>query len=241
MVTTKGVFTNVTERQSKATGNKYWLLELDNNAKKKFCVLDEKIMTPLEKGMTLNISHEAGGNIATEITSVVPVESVEDTPKETKVKKEGKAKPVPDATNKQINYFSILSALKGDVDKKGGLNYISWANAWGELKKMYPSSFYEVHEDAATGMPYFSDKTGAFVKVTVRVNPTPSHFSEGYSHTVHLPVMDYNNKAVKLDALDTFAINKAIQRALTKAIAMHGFGLYLYQGEDLPKDDNGQK
>jgi hypothetical protein len=32
-------------------------------------------------------------------------------------------------------------------------------------------------------------------------------------------------------------VNKAIQRSLTKAVARHGLGLYIYAGEDLPEDE----
>jgi hypothetical protein len=35
-------------------------------------------------------------------------------------------------------------------------------------------------------------------------------------------------------AADTFDINKTIQRCFAKACAMHGLGLYVYRGEDLP-------
>ena len=47
--------------------------------------------------------------------------------------------------------------------------------------------------------------------------------------------MDHKNKAIlSPDAMD---INKAIMRCLAKAISMHGLGLYIYAGEDLPEID----
>jgi hypothetical protein len=49
-----------------------------------------------------------------------------------------------------------------------------------------------------------------------------------------LPVMDYKNKAIANP--DAFAVNTAMQRCLAKAIALHGIGLYIYAGEDVPKD-----
>ena len=54
-------------------------------------------------------------------------------------------------------------------------------------------------------------------------------------HTTYLPVMDYANKSIKIESINTFDINKSIQRALAKAIAMHGMGLYVFRGEDIPE------
>ncbi len=48
-----------------------------------------------------------------------------------------------------------------------------------------------------------------------------------------LPVMDHRNKAIQDP--DAFAVNTAIMRCMTKAISMHGLGLYIYAGEDLPE------
>jgi len=36
---------------------------------------------------------------------------------------------------------------------------------------------------------------------------------------------------------DSFAVNTAMMRCLVKAIALHGLGLYIYAGEDLPLAD----
>ena len=45
--------------------------------------------------------------------------------------------------------------------------------------------------------------------------------------------MDYKNKAISSpNAMD---VNTAMQRCLAKAIALHGLGLYIYAGEDLPE------
>ena len=41
------------------------------------------------------------------------------------------------------------------------------------------------------------------------------------------------NKSV--DEPNAFQINNSIQRCLAKAIALHGLGLYIYAGEDLPQ------
>lgn len=50
-----------------------------------------------------------------------------------------------------------------------------------------------------------------------------------------MPVMDYKNKSILLENITSFDVNKAIQRSLTKALARHGLGLYVYAGEDLPE------
>ena len=122
-----------------------------------------------------------------------------------------------------------LMTTELETAKKGPhkLTYASWAEAWGALKKKYPNAQYKVYENR-NGMPYFSDETGAFVKVGVTI--------KGLEHISHLPVMDHMNKSVKGAALDTFIINKNIQRALAKAIALHGLGLYVFKGEDYPED-----
>lgn len=58
---------------------------------------------------------------------------------------------------------------------------------------------------------------------------------EGLEHIEYLPVMDYRNKSISLEEVTSFDVNKTIQRSLTKALARHGLGLYIYAGEDLPE------
>jgi hypothetical protein len=57
----------------------------------------------------------------------------------------------------------------------------------------------------------------------------------GIRRSCVLPVMDNRNRAIQNP--DAFAINTAIMRCLAKAIAMHGLGLYIYAGEDLPEGE----
>lgn len=45
---------------------------------------------------------------------------------------------------------------------------------------------------------------------------------------------EYLDKTV--EAATMFEINKAIMRCLTKACAMHGLSLHIYEGEDIPED-----
>ena len=48
-----------------------------------------------------------------------------------------------------------------------------------------------------------------------------------------LPIMNFRNQSITVDNITSMDVNKAIQRATVKAIAMHGLGLAVYQGEDL--------
>ena len=51
--------------------------------------------------------------------------------------------------------------------------------------------------------------------------------------TCLLPVLDHRNKPIQNP--DSFAVNTSIMRCLAKCIALHGLGLYIYAGEDLPE------
>ena len=54
----------------------------------------------------------------------------------------------------------------------------------------------------------------------------------GKRRTAQLPVMDFYNRAISNP--DAYQVNTAMQRCLAKAISLHGIGLYIYAGEDLP-------
>lgn len=125
---------------------------------------------------------------------------------------------------------SVFKTLKGidcnaHTEKKNGLTYLSWAWAWSILKEHYPSATYTIYENAE-GMNYHTDGRTCWVKTGVTV--------EGIEHIEYLPVMDYRNASITIDRVTSFDVNKAIQRSLTKAVARHGLGLYIYAGEDLP-------
>ena len=49
------------------------------------------------------------------------------------------------------------------------------------------------------------------------------------------PVLDAKNRPIELP--NSFEINTSIQRCLVKSSALHGLGLYIYAGEDLPATD----
>lgn len=123
--------------------------------------------------------------------------------------------------------FETLNAVNvnGHTEKKNGLTYLSWAWAWAEVKKAYPTATYTVYENK-DGMLYHTDGATAWVKTGVTI--------EGLEHIEYLPVMDMRNKSIPVDKITSFDVNKAVQRSLTKACARHGLGLYIYAGEDLP-------
>lgn len=128
------------------------------------------------------------------------------------------------------NYFVALNKINVNdkIEKKNGLSYLSWAWAWGEVKKQHPEAVYTIYENK-DGWNYHTDGRTCWVKTGVTVN--------GIEHIEYLPVMDYKNRSIPADVVTSFDVNKAIQRSLTKAVARHGLGLYIYAGEDLPEED----
>lgn len=116
-----------------------------------------------------------------------------------------------------------------NTEKKNGLTYLSWAWAWAEVLKADPLAEWEAVEYPmadGTLIPCMLLPNGtAMVKTKVTIN--------GKTRSCMLPVMDHRNKAIAQP--DSFAINTAIMRCMTKAISMHGLGLYIYAGEDLPQ------
>ena len=112
------------------------------------------------------------------------------------------------------------------TEKKNNLTYLSWAWAWAEIKKAYPEATYTIYE-AENGCFYHTDGKTCWVKTGVTINDL--------EHIEYLPVMDYKNKSISVDAVTSTDVNRAIQRSLTKACARHGLGLYIYAGEDLPE------
>ena len=112
------------------------------------------------------------------------------------------------------------------TERKGNLTYLSWAWAWAEVLKVDPLAVWSVCESNGLPVMYLKDDT-AMVCVSVTIN--------GICRSCVLPVMDNRNRAIQNP--DAFAINTAIMRCLAKAIAMHGLGLYIYAGEDLPEGE----
>lgn len=125
--------------------------------------------------------------------------------------------------------FEELNAINvnGHTEKKNGLTYLSWAWAWAEAKKHDPQANYTIYENK-DGLFYHTDGKTCWVKTGVTI--------DGLEHIEYLPVMDNRNLSIPLERVTSTDVNKAIQRSLTKAVARHGLGLYIYAGEDLPED-----
>jgi len=124
------------------------------------------------------------------------------------------------------------------IEKKSGLSYIGWANAWKQVIIRYPEARYEVIRQE-NGLPYsFDENTGYMVFTKVCI--------ESVTHEMWLPVLNGANKAMKaksytyetkygkktVEACSMFDINTAIMRCLVKNLAMFGLGLYIYMGEE---------
>ena len=118
----------------------------------------------------------------------------------------------------------LATNVNGHLEKKNGLSYLSWAWAWAEALKADADATYRV--EMFDGKCYMDINGTAMVFVTVTMFKKPM--------TCQLPVMDYRNKAIPNP--DAFAVNTAIMRCMTKALALHGLSLYIYAGEDLPEE-----
>lgn len=123
----------------------------------------------------------------------------------------------------EVNAFAKLAAVdvSKHVEKKQNLSYLSWAWAVDQLMRADPAANWQFHEPMQFGE-------------TMMVSCTVTAF--GKPVTMHLPVMDHRNQAVKNP--DAFVVNKNMMRCLVKAIACHGLGLYIYAGEDLPVEED---
>ena len=125
--------------------------------------------------------------------------------------------------------FAVLNPINCNdkTEKKNGLTYLSWAWAWGIAKTYFPDANYTIYENA-DGWNYHTDGRTCWVKTGVTIG--------GQEHIEYLPVMDTRNRSIPFEQVTSFDVNKAIQRSLTKALARHGLGLYIYAGEDLPDE-----
>lgn len=115
------------------------------------------------------------------------------------------------------------------VEKKGQLSYLSWAWAWAEVLKVDPSATWVVH----TYGPQGSEQPCMWIGDTAMVHTSVT--VKGLRRECMLPVMDHKNNAMK--SPDARKISDAIMRCMTKGISMHGLGLYIYAGEDLPEGE----
>ena len=123
--------------------------------------------------------------------------------------------------------FKTLSTVKESelIDHKGKFVYLSWAHAVEQLCLLFPSATWNVHLFGLENKkPFMKTDEGYFVKTSVVV--------EGLEKSHVHPILDNYNKPI--DNPNSFEINRSIMRCLAKVIAMHGLGLSLFYGEDLP-------
>lgn len=170
---------------------------------------------------------------------------------------------------KKLNYFEKLNNInvQDKIEKKNGLSYLSWAWAWQEIKKRHSSIQYEVVKNES-GLPFFKSEEGYMVYTKVTIDDITHEMwlpvmdgankamkSEPYTYKVQKKEWSTKyNKYIRskdskgnylfeekqVEAATMFDINTAIMRCLVKNVAMHGLGLYIYAGEDIPsaeKDD----
>lgn len=139
--------------------------------------------------------------------------------------------------------------LNDKVEKKDNLTYLTWSEAWKAFKEVYPSATYRIISNPDTKLPYFADDIGVMVFTEVT--------ADDLTLPMFLPVLNSANKPMKLqsytykvwdkqnnryvertcEAVTMFDVNRALMRCLVKNLAMFGLGLYIYQGEDMPTEE----
>lgn len=122
--------------------------------------------------------------------------------------------------------------VSNKIKEKGGLSYLSWSSAWSEVKKKYPNATYKINpqiiDDYGNTRFWHDDGKSGWVEVSVTIGDI--------THTEVLAIMDFKNKSIPADQITSVDANKSMKRCLVKACAMHGLGLYIYEGEDLPEE-----
>lgn len=131
--------------------------------------------------------------------------------------------------------------VSGFTEKKKDLTYLSWSHAWRLALKADPNANFQVH--------YFDGK--AYMEVNGTAMVWVSITMGGNTRTCWLPVMNARNDPISIagreftdkygrkqvEMIDSFNVNTAIMRCLTKCLGMFGLGLNVYAGEDLKMFD----
>jgi hypothetical protein len=108
------------------------------------------------------------------------------------------------------------------TEQKNGSSYLSWAWAVDQLLQRDPEATWSFQW--FDGKPYLQVFDTWMVFCTVR--------AFGVDRTVQLPILDYKNKPIV--APNAMDLNTSMMRCLAKAISLHGIGINIYAGEDLP-------
>ena len=153
---------------------------------------------------------------------------------------------------RSLCFDALYDMNLGDkVEKKDGLSYLTWSEAWKAFKEIYPSATFRVLPNPDTKLPYFVDpQIGIMVFTEVT--------ADDMTQQCFLPVLNSSMKPMRLEAYNytvydkqnrrqiektceaasMFDINKTIMRCLVKNLALYGVGLKLYQGEDIPCENS---
>ena len=132
------------------------------------------------------------------------------------------------------NIFESLNNvdLTEKVKSKNNLTYLPWSSAWSEVKRRYPDANFriipQVIDEGGNTRPWHDDGKTGWVEVGVTI--------DGQEIIETLAIMDFKNKSIVADQITSVDANKSIKRCLVKACAMHGLGLYIYEGEELPEE-----
>lgn len=123
--------------------------------------------------------------------------------------------------------FQTLSEvdITSKIKEKNGTKYLPWSSAWNFIKEKFPKATYEILKDERTGNNYFSDGRSCWVEVAITIGEETQHET--------LAVMNNRNQAIKLEEIDSVAVNKSQKRCLVKCAALFGLGLNLWYGEEL--------
>lgn len=138
------------------------------------------------------------------------------------------------------NFFRKLNEINVNehTEEKNGLTYLSWMWAWQVLKLNYPESYSTVYKPE-NGWNYWTDGKTCWVETGVTlVYYDDAEERREIENIEMLPIMDYRNQSIPLEKVTSMDVNKAIQRSITKCIARHGLGAYIYAGEDLPEESD---
>lgn len=135
-----------------------------------------------------------------------------------------------------IERFNELNSrnVNDNVEKKNGLNYLSWAYVQQELTKLDENFQHRFIEFPSTDsdredifLPYLKTEEGYMVCVEITLF--------GVTKREWLPVLNYKNQTIPKGSATTFDINKSMKRVFVKCAAQFGLGNYLYLGEDGPE------
>lgn len=135
-----------------------------------------------------------------------------------------------------IERFNELNSrnVNDNVEKKNGLNYLSWAYVQQELTKLDENFQHRFIEFPSTDsdredifLPYLKTEEGYMVCAEITLF--------GVTKREWLPVLNYKNQTIPKGSATTFDINKSMKRVFVKCAAQFGLGNYLYLGEDGPE------